>query len=689
MAGTWAYTLDRAQPPAPAITGGSSGAGSDADVAWTFTGTGAASLECSLDGPELVADWAPCAEVDGFAATLALRPDGICTFAVRGVSTSGVRGPSDTQSYDFDRAGPAAPVVTAPASPAAGTLPRFTWTAEAGGSFACRVERAGTEIADWSACSSPDDVDLGPTGDGDLRRLRRPDRRRREPRRRSPRSSTRSTAPPPPPRRSRPRPRPGPTRRRRSRSPAPRRPSNAASPTPAAPTSSPGRAARARRGRRSSRSHPTATYTFGVRGIGGTGVPGAEDTVTYRLDTAAPAAPTISAGPASPTADDTPELTFTGEAGATFACQARHATHTSLWTSCTSPAGFDLRALDDGAWTLAVRATDAAGNTGAERTHGFTLDRAPPGRADDHRLAGRERDVARPVVVVHRDRRAVRLPDRRGGDVHRLHVAPPTYDLTGRPDGDVHLRGARRSSATDVPGDIQSSAYVLDTTGVRRRRRSPAARARRATTRRPRGRSPAPAGARRRRAASSAPTTSASPTGPRARARDSADLGRRGRRHLPLPRPRDRRGRQPGRHRLATATAWTARAAGAVRDAAPRARSAPSATAGVDRSPASRARRSSAASTGRPARVADWAACTSAARRPTSAAGPDGAYTFAVRAVDAAGNRGARRSVSLRARHHRRARCSIDGGAAAARPRPRRRAVGVRRRAGRHASSAA
>src|SRR5204862_4304163 len=96
-------------------------------------------------------------------------------------------------------------------------------------------------------------------------------------------------------------------------------------------------------------------------------------------DTPGPAAPTFTAAPASPASDLTPTWSFTAEPGAIFQCRVdRGATIISDWAACSSPDTVDLSLQPDGTYTLSVRATDPAGNTGTVATRNYTLDTAAP-----------------------------------------------------------------------------------------------------------------------------------------------------------------------------------------------------------------------------------------------------------------------------------------------------------------------
>ena len=99
-------------------------------------------------------------------------------------------------------------------------------------------------------------------------------------------------------------------------------------------------------------------------------------TYSWTIDTLAPTA-TIVSGPSDPSEDTTPTFVFTGEAGARFECRLDE----GGWEPCGSP--HTVGPLADGAHTFAVRAVDAAGNTGAAAQYAWVVktavsDATPP-----------------------------------------------------------------------------------------------------------------------------------------------------------------------------------------------------------------------------------------------------------------------------------------------------------------------
>jgi hypothetical protein len=113
-------------------------------------------------------------------------------------------------------------------------------------------------------------------------------------------------------------------------------------------------------------------HTFRVRANDAVGNTGAEATYGWTVDTAAPVA-TIGSGPPSPTNQTSATFNFSSnEAGSTFECKL----DSEAFAACTSPKTYS--GLGDAAHTFRVRATDAAGNTGAEAIYTWTVDTVSP-----------------------------------------------------------------------------------------------------------------------------------------------------------------------------------------------------------------------------------------------------------------------------------------------------------------------
>ena len=145
-------------------------------------------------------------------------------------------------------------------------------------------------------------------------------------------------------------------------------------------------------------------YTFRVRAIDAVGNQSAPATSSYALDTVGPGV-TITSSPASPDDVRNPTWSFTTEAGATVSCSLTGGGTTVVaWSSCVSPAAFDLNGKPDGGYTLRVRSTDVAGNIGPEATSTYVLDTVVPGsgdedKDDDGKDGGGNDDRDQPVPV--------------------------------------------------------------------------------------------------------------------------------------------------------------------------------------------------------------------------------------------------------------------------------------------------
>lgn len=95
-------------------------------------------------------------------------------------------------------------------------------------------------------------------------------------------------------------------------------------------------------------------------------------TVTWKVDTVAPAAVKLSGIPAVPTKARSLAAVLTGEAGSSFQCQLDGGD----WSSCSSPKL--ISGLVDGPHSFAARQSDAAGNQSLEATVTWTVDNDAP-----------------------------------------------------------------------------------------------------------------------------------------------------------------------------------------------------------------------------------------------------------------------------------------------------------------------
>jgi len=117
---------------------------------------------------------------------------------------------------------------------------------------------------------------------------------------------------------------------------------------------------------------PHGIHSLAVRQTDSVGHTGEAGTVSWAVDTVAPAVPAMSNLPAARTNQTAPQITFTGEPLATFEC----ALDSPTFTSCTSPRLLSAGAT--GSHTFKVRQTDQAGNAGPEVSHSWFVDTTAP-----------------------------------------------------------------------------------------------------------------------------------------------------------------------------------------------------------------------------------------------------------------------------------------------------------------------
>ena len=111
-------------------------------------------------------------------------------------------------------------------------------------------------------------------------------------------------------------------------------------------------------------------HDFAVRATDPAGNIGAAETYTWTIDTVAPTT-ALTAKPPNPSNSRSPSFSFNASEAASFICRLD-----GNEAPCTSPAAYD--GLADGPHAFAVRATDAAGNTGAETSHSWTIETRAP-----------------------------------------------------------------------------------------------------------------------------------------------------------------------------------------------------------------------------------------------------------------------------------------------------------------------
>src|SRR5207245_2574961 len=112
------------------------------------------------------------------------------------------------------------------------------------------------------------------------------------------------------------------------------------------------------------------SHTLQVKATDGAGNTGPVAVFTWTVDTAAPAV-NISGSPTNPSNSASPSFSFSSEAGASFQCSIDG----GPFAGCTSAKSYS--GLADGSHAFRVRASDAAGNTGAA-SYTWTIDTSAP-----------------------------------------------------------------------------------------------------------------------------------------------------------------------------------------------------------------------------------------------------------------------------------------------------------------------
>jgi hypothetical protein len=463
-AGSGTYVLDTTAPAAPVVTQ-PTGPGRSHTPQIAFTSEAGTTGSCKLThGTTVLSDAAPCSS----PTTLSLTglPDGAYALSVRAVDAAGNVGPAGTATYVLDTTAPAAPVMTlVPGSPSSSRSPSFAFNTEAGTTASCKVTAPGGTAKDLP-CSSSVTLDLSNATDGDyVLAVRATDSAGNVGAPATVTYSLDSNAPAAP------------------LVAGPVSPGSNRAPLWKVTSSSPAEC-RLMRGTTVVKdwapcgtsyaadlyAQPDGAYVLEARVVGTT----AATTSRYRLDTAGPLAATIVAPP-SPSTDRKPTWAISSP-DATATAQCRVLLFTSVlkdWAPCgVSLAGslfsYDLTGAGDGTYTLAVKLTDAAGNTGAVATSDYVLDNSAPAAVGIIPQASPGSDQTPTWTLVSAP--DVKLECRLSSGQSVITDFAPcsgsfTADLTGLPDGTYTLT-VHALSAAGTPGPDAAKGYILDTTAA-------------------------------------------------------------------------------------------------------------------------------------------------------------------------------------------------------------------------------
>lgn len=173
----------------------------------------------------------------------------------------------------------------------------------------------------------------------------------------------------------------------------------------------------------------------------------------WTVDGTAPPAPVVGSGPPPESSSGSATFTFSGEAGASFACSLG----LSPYANCTSPLTYD--GLSAGAHTFAVRARDAAGNESTAAGWSWAVISATPPRYAETVLSDHPRAYWRlgdRAGLVAADAAGAAPGSYAGGVVLGVPGAPGDTDTAIRLDGvnDLVNMNDPASGALDFAGDF-------------------------------------------------------------------------------------------------------------------------------------------------------------------------------------------------------------------------------------------
>jgi len=348
---SYPWTIITTPPPAPTITSSPPDPSSSTSASFGFTGTPGVTFRCELDG----GGFSACTNPKSYSALA----ESSHTFRVKARDAAGNESVAASYTWTVDITAPVAPTITAhPPDPSSSADASFGFEAGQQVNFECRLDGGG-----FSACTSPHGYFALADGSHTFR-VRAIDAAGNT----GPETTytwTINTVAPPAP----------------TITSSPPNPSGSTSASFAF-TGSPAGVSflcRLDAGGFTACTSPKSysglaegSHTFQVKARDAAGNESVPTSYTWVIDTTPPAPPVINSTPPNPSNETSPSFGFNGEAGATFQCEL----DTGGFSSCTSPRSYS--GLADGSHTFRVRATDAAGNTGAATTHTWVIDTAPP-----------------------------------------------------------------------------------------------------------------------------------------------------------------------------------------------------------------------------------------------------------------------------------------------------------------------
>ena len=192
-------------------------------------------------------------------------------------------------------------------------------------------------------------------------------------------------------------------------------------------------------------------HTFRVRATDAAGNTGAATVYDWTIDTSAPSV-TLDSGPSDPSNEVDPSFAFSTSETASFECRLDD----DAFGACSSPQ--DYSGLAEGAHTFRVRATDAAGNTGAATVYDWTIDTS----------ASALNDLLRPLRPLQRGRSELCLLHLGDGQLRVppgrrcLRACSSPQDYSGLAEG-AHTFRVRATDAAGNTGAATVYDWTIDT----------------------------------------------------------------------------------------------------------------------------------------------------------------------------------------------------------------------------------
>jgi len=196
------------------------------------------------------------------------------------------------------------------------------------------------------------------------------------------------------------------------------------------------------------------THTFYSKQIDLAGNSGLVASVTWVVDTTAPAKPAVSGAPSNPTKSTTQSFSIFGEAGASFQCSL----DAGEFTGCSSAPSFS--SLQDGDHTLTVKQSDVAGNVGPAVSVSWTVDTTAPEAPVISGVPSRPTSSQAQSVTLSGESRATFTCSLDGGSFSVCSTSP---SFNGLREG-LHSLAVKQTDVAGNTGPAASVTWTVDIT---------------------------------------------------------------------------------------------------------------------------------------------------------------------------------------------------------------------------------